>query len=101
MALPARSKHAPIEAKAQAAGLGGVIAGVAIWALQTYVFKGSTVPAGLVSLVYAAVPGLLALGGAWLAPHTSRPMPPPAPVPPSNVTMTPPLPGGKPPAGNL
>jgi hypothetical protein len=65
--------HQPVEAKAQAAGIAGGAAGVVLWVLQTWVFKGTAVPAGLVSLVDVAVPGVLALAGAYLAPHTGRP----------------------------
>ena len=68
-------KRAPIEAKAQAAGAGGFVAGAIIWVLQTYVFKGTVNP-GLVSLVYAVAPALLALGAAYAAPHTPRPVVP-------------------------
>lgn len=86
MAPPVPLRHAPIEAKAQAAGLSAAAAGVVLYLLQTYVFKGSAVPAGLVSLIDAVVPGLLALAGAYLAPHTPRPVP--QPLPPGTV-MTP------------
>ena len=83
---PAPPKRAPIEAKAQAAGLAGTVAGIVLWALQTYLFKGSAVPAGLVSLIDAVVPGVLALAGAWIAPHTPRPGDTPAPpVPPAQA----------------
>ncbi len=57
---------APIEAKVQAAGVAGAAAGVVLWVLQTYAFKGGSVPAGLVSLVDVAVPGVLALAGGYL-----------------------------------
>lgn len=73
--------RAPIEAKAQAAGIAGGVAGVVLWVLQTYVFKGASVPAGLVSLVDVAVPGVLALAGAYIAPHTNRPAAPPTQPP--------------------
>lgn len=82
---PAPPKRAPIEAKAQAAGLAGTVAGIVLWLLQTYAFKGNAVPAGLVSLIDAVVPGAIALLGAYLAPHTPREVPsipgirPPAP----------------------
>jgi hypothetical protein len=72
--------RSPIEAKVQAAGLAGTAAGVIIWLLQTYAFKGSAVPAGLVSLIYAGVPGVLAFGAGYFAPHTPRTVPPPAPL---------------------
>jgi hypothetical protein len=64
---------APVEAKVQAGSLTAAAAGVALWALQTYVFKGSDVPAGVVSLVYLLVPGVLALAAGYVAPHTHRP----------------------------
>jgi hypothetical protein len=72
MAPPAPPKRAPVAPKTQAAGVAGVVAGVIIYVLQQYVFKG-TLNAGLVSLIYAAVPGVLAFGAAYLAPHQVRP----------------------------
>jgi hypothetical protein len=85
------STRAPIEAKVQAGTIAATVAGAVVYILQQYVFKG-TVNAGLVSLIYAAVPGVLAFGAAWLAPHTPRPAPPAPPVVtmPSSVTVTPP-----------
>jgi len=71
----------------QAGGLSAVAGGITVYLLQTYAFKG-TIPAGIVSLIYAVVPGLLALAGGWLAPHTSRT--PLAPQQPPSVTTTPP-----------
>ena len=81
--------RAPIETKTQAAGLAGVVSGALIWVLQNYVFKGSIDP-GLVSLIYAAVPGVLAFAAAYVAPHTPRAPAAPAPgVPPTGtVTLT-------------
>jgi hypothetical protein len=67
------STRASVEPKAQAAGLAGTAAGVIIWVLSTYAFKGGAVPAGLVSLIYAAVPGVAALVAAYFAPHQARP----------------------------
>ena len=87
MAPAVPSRRAPIEAKTQAAGLAGVVSGALIWVLQTYVFKG-TVNAGLQSLIYAAVPGVLAFAAAYLAPHTPRPAPAPSVLPP-NLPPTP------------
>ena len=72
--------RAPLEPKTQAAGLAGTVAGAIIYVLQVYAFKGSAIPAGLISLIYAAIPGLLALGAAYLAPHQVRPGDVPAPV---------------------
>lgn len=112
MAGTSTTGRGPVEAKAQAAGVAGGAAGVVLWVLQTYVFKGTAVPAGLVSLVDVAVPGLLALAGAYLAPHTPRPATPAAPPagrggypaggtpvsdlppPPPGATQTPPGTGG-------
>ena len=90
--------RAPIEAKTQAAGFAAAVAGAAVWILQTYVVKGALDP-GLVSLIYVAVPGVLAFGAAYLAPHTPRPASAsPAGVPPTGtVTITPPPPVTLPP----
>ena len=74
-----------IETKVQAGTASAAVAGVALWALQTYVFK-SGMPQGVESLVYLAVPAVLAGAAGYLAPHTHRPdltvpaaPPPPAP----------------------
>ena len=74
-----------VETKVQAGTLSAAVAGVALWVLQTYVFKGG-MPQGLESLVYLAVPAVLAGAAGYLAPHTHRPdlAPPPA-VPPVQV----------------
>lgn len=63
---------APVAPKAQAGGLAAAVSGAALYLLQQYVFKGD-VPPGVESLIYAAVPGLIAFGAAWLAPHQVRP----------------------------
>jgi hypothetical protein len=89
MAPPAPPKHAPIAPKTQAAGVAGVVSGAVIYLLQTYVFK-ETLNPGLVSLIYVAVPGVLAFGAAYLAPHQVRPGDPVAPVLPPVVSITPP-----------
>jgi hypothetical protein len=77
-----------IETKVQAASTTAAVAGAIVWMLQQYVFKGTVNP-GLVSLVYAAVPGALALAAGYLAPHTPR-TPPAPPAQSSNVTLAPP-----------
>lgn len=73
-----------VETKVQAGSISAALAGVVLYLLQQYVFKGS-VPAGVVSLVYLAVPGLVAFAAGYIAPHTYRPLPappaPPAPPP--------------------
>jgi len=80
-----------VETKVQAGTLSAVVGGIAVWALQTYVFKGNISP-GLVSLIYAAVPGVLALAGGYLAPHSPRPLPPVTRTLPGNDTVTKPPP---------
>jgi hypothetical protein len=77
-----------VEKKVSAASLSSAVAGVVLYLLQTYAFK-SAVPPGIESLVYLAVPAVLAFGAGWLAPHTPRPVPAPPP-PPSAVTVLPP-----------
>lgn len=64
---------APIEAKVQTGSLAAGLSGVVLWVFQTWVFKGSDVPGGVVSLVYLAVPALLAGITGYLTPHTPRP----------------------------
>jgi hypothetical protein len=81
MAPPAPPKRAPVAPKTQAAGVAGAVAGAVIWVLQTYVFKGTVNP-GLASLIYVAVPGVLAFGAAYIAPHQVRPADVPPPTPP-------------------
>jgi hypothetical protein len=79
---------APVERKVQAGSLAAALSGAALWALQTYVFK-TAVPAGVESLIYAAVPGAIAWTAGYLAPHTPRPAL--QPPPPAEKTMyTPP-----------
>lgn len=61
-----------VETKVQAGTLSAAAAGVVLWVLQTYVFKGA-MPQGVESLVYLAVPAVLAGAAGYLAPHTHRP----------------------------
>jgi hypothetical protein len=86
--------RAPIAPKTQAAGLAGVVSGAVIYLLQTYLFKGTLNP-GLVSLIYVAVPGVLAFGAAYLAPHQVRPGDPASP--PGTVNILEPMPSAPPP----
>ena len=78
-----------METKVTAGSLAAALSGAAIWALSTYVFKGSSVPDGLVSLIYVAIPAVCAYAAGWLAPHTPRPAPAPQRA---NVTTTKPPP---------
>ncbi len=61
-----------IETKVQAGSGAAFVAGVLVWLLGHYVIKGK-VPAGVSALIYAAVPGVLALTAGYFAPHTHRP----------------------------
>ena|SRR6266700_2822287 len=90
----------PVAPKTSAAGLSAAVSGAVLYLLQTYAFKG-TVPDGIASLIYVAVPGVLAFAAAYMAPHQSRPLRPgydsragfddgPPPADPSNVTLRPP-----------
>ena len=76
----------PIEPKTQAAGVTAAASGAVLWLLSTYVFKGS-VPDGVASMVYIAVPGVLAFAAAYFAPHQHRD-PAPALTVPSSVSLT-------------
>ena len=78
----------PVSPKTQAAGLAGAVSGAALYLLQTYVFKG-TVPGGVASLIYAAMPGVIAFAAAYLAPHQDRPIVTVVQPLPSNVTVVP------------
>jgi hypothetical protein len=78
---------APTEPKVQAASLTAAVSGAALWLLGHYVFKGN-VPDGIASMVYIAVPGVLAYAAGWLAPHQDRPAVTVTPLP-SSVTVSP------------
>ena len=81
--------RAPVETKVTAGSLAAALSGAVIWALSTYVFKGNDVPAGLVSLIYVAIPGVLAFAAGYYTRHTPRPVPAPQRA---NVTTTKPPP---------
>ena len=61
----------PVEAKVKAGAGAAVVTAFVVWLLGRYVFRG-VVPAEVVDLVALAVPGLAALVGGYLAPHTPR-----------------------------
>ena len=77
----------PVAPKTSAAGVSAAVAGAALYLLQTYVFKGD-VPDGIASLIYVAVPGVVAFGAAWLAPHQHRDPAPALVLPSSSVSLT-------------
>ena len=61
----------PVEPKVQVAGVTAAVSGAALWVLGKYVFKGA-VPDGIASMVYVAMPGVLAFAAAYFAPHQHR-----------------------------
>jgi hypothetical protein len=61
----------PVESKVKAATFGAAVAGVGVWALETYVFHGS-VPLPIQALIDIAVPGVCAFVLGWAAKHTPR-----------------------------
>ncbi|HXJ26378.1 MAG TPA: hypothetical protein VNH17_11785 [Streptosporangiaceae bacterium] len=68
---------AVVETKVQASTAAAAVSGLALWALGTYVFKGS-VPDVVTSWVYVIVPSVITFAAGYLAKHTVRPGDPPA-----------------------
>jgi hypothetical protein len=84
-----------VETKVKACSLAAAVAGVADWLLATYLFPHMH-DATAQALILAAVPGILAFAGGWLAKHTPRTVIQPVTMPPSNVTVQPPATGSQP-----
>ena len=61
----------PVETKVKASTAASALAGLALWALGRYVFKGA-VPDVVASWVYAIIPAALTFGAGYLAKHTPR-----------------------------
>ena len=61
----------PVEPKVQVAGVTAAVSGAVLWVLGKYVFQGN-VPDGVASMVYVAMPGVLAFVAAYFAPHQHR-----------------------------
>lgn len=61
----------PVETKVTAAGTAAALSGLAVWALQRFVFHGD-VPAEVSDAVQILVPALCAFLGGFLARHTPR-----------------------------
>ena len=61
----------PVEAKVKSAAFGAALAGVVVWALETYVFR-NTVPVPIQALIDIAVPALAAFALGFQAKHTFR-----------------------------
>ena len=70
----------PVEPKVQAAGVTAAASGAALWLLSKYVFKGA-VPSDVASMVYIAMPGVLAFAVAYFVPHQHRDPAPAVTVP--------------------
>lgn len=64
---------APVETKVKASSAAGAVAGLVLFALGRYVFKGA-VPDVVASWTYAIVPAALTFGAGYLAKHTPRPV---------------------------
>lgn len=62
---------APVEPKVKAGTLAATVAGVADWLLAKYLFPHMADPTAQ-ALILAAVPGVLAFAGGWLAKHQTR-----------------------------
>lgn len=61
----------PVEVKVSAAAIATALSGFAVWAAQTYWFRGE-VPAPVVAVIQVVVPALVAFTAGWLARHTPR-----------------------------
>jgi len=70
-----------VETKVKAGTAAAAAAGLVLWVLGRYVFKGA-VPDVVASWVYAAIPAALTFAAGYYAKHTSRPAPAPAAPPP-------------------
>jgi hypothetical protein len=78
-----------VETKVKASTAAAAVAGLALWALGRYVFRGA-VPDVVASWVYVIVPAAITFGAGYLAKHTARPPLLPMPVVTmSTVTSTP------------
>jgi hypothetical protein len=73
---------ASLEPKVKAGSAAALVAGVLVWVLGRYLFRGS-VPAPVVALIDAAVPAAFALAAGYLAPHQTRAGEPAAPAAPA------------------
>lgn len=62
----------PIETKVSAAAVASALTGLGLWALQTYVFPGTTVPLPVIAAVQTIVPAAVTFLAGYLAPHTPR-----------------------------
>jgi hypothetical protein len=63
---------APVELKVKAGTAAAAVAGLVLWVLGRYVFKGA-VPDVVASWVYAIVPAAVTFAAGYLTRHTPRP----------------------------
>lgn len=61
-----------VEKKVQASTGAAAVAGLALWILETYVFKGD-VPGAVVTAVYIGVPAAITFTAGYFSRHTPRP----------------------------
>lgn len=61
----------PVESKVKAAAFGAALAGLGVWVLETYAFKGS-VPIPVQAVIDIAIPAIVAFAAGFVAKHTFR-----------------------------
>ena len=61
----------PVETKVKASAAASAVAGLVLWALSRYVFKGA-VPDVVASWTYAIIPAVLTFAAGYAAKHTPR-----------------------------
>lgn len=61
----------PVESKVKMGAFGAAVAGVVVWTLETYVFRGA-VPLPIQALIDIAVPAVAAFAFGYAAKHTFR-----------------------------
>jgi hypothetical protein len=81
-----------VETKVKAGSLGAALAGIIDWGLATELFPHMH-DATAQALILAAVPGILAFAGGWLAKHTPRTVIQPIAMPPAAPQAVPPVSG--------
>lgn len=64
-----------VEKKVQASTAASAVAGLVLWILGRYVFKGSAVPDVLQSWIYTLAPAVVTFAAGYMARHTSRSLP--------------------------
>jgi hypothetical protein len=61
----------PVEAKVSAATIATALSGFAVWAAQTYWFRGQ-VPFPVAAAIQVIVPAAITFAAGWISPHTTR-----------------------------